>query len=148
MIVAAVLLVACTDGTTSNPVGTAGTGETARASMAAADAASAGRAAWEQALKAGTTCRFGAFFADPGASTVAVDLQQAGVALRVPIESGFPRANLISTQRAGTSAWNPAAVTVGSLVTAPVPAMTGHCGPIGISWWPRSPEAASTTVRV
>jgi outer membrane protein OmpA-like peptidoglycan-associated protein len=78
------------------------------------------------ALKAGVTYRFGAIFADPGTSIVAVDLQQAGIALRVPIGSGFPRANLISTRPPGTSRWNPSAVPVGTLVTAPIPAMVGQ----------------------
>ncbi len=78
------------------------------------------------AMKAGMTYRFGALFADPGTSTVAVDLQQAGVAPGVPIGSGLPPANLISTQPPGTGPWNPAAVTRGTLVTAPLPAMTGR----------------------
>jgi outer membrane protein OmpA-like peptidoglycan-associated protein len=80
-----------------------------------------------QGMRAGQTYRFGAAFADPGTDQVAVDLQEAGVALRIPIINGQPPVNLIST-RPMDEQWNPAPVVVGTVTTAPLPALTGVFG--------------------
>lgn len=86
--------------------------------------------------EAGVTYRYGAFFADPGTSSVAVDLAQAGALTDVPIVDGGPTApDLVAAPAAGVSATptpqpsvSTAADDGSTLITLPVAAPPPDAG--------------------
>jgi outer membrane protein OmpA-like peptidoglycan-associated protein len=98
-------------------------------------------------LPAGSTYRVGAFFPDPGpaVTTMAVDLQLAGVAPAVPIVDGTPTApglvtgagtgaTAASTTVSGTSAQTPSVETP-SVETTGVPSPSGGDGNGPLTTW-------------